>query len=175
MVFSRLGISPENLILSESPMKYFAESITYQYNKEFLGEMGRISAKYLKQFDIDQDVYFGNIDWDNLMKVVKNHTISFKELPKYPTVKRDLALLLDRNVKFGQIEEIARKTERKLLQDIMLFDVYEHDSLGANKKSYAVSFTLRDDSKTLTDKSIDKTMQNLISAFEKELNAAIRK
>ena len=175
MVFSRLGISPENLILSESPMKYFAESITYQYNKEFLGEMGRISAKYLKQFDIDQDVYFGNIDWNNLMKVVKSHSISFKELPKYPTVKRDLALLLDRNIKFAQIKEIARKTERKLLQDIMLFDVYEHDSLGANKKSYAVSFTLRDDSKTLTDKSIDKTMQNLISAFERELNATIRK
>jgi phenylalanyl-tRNA synthetase beta chain len=175
MVFSRLGIETEKLTTSESPMKYFAESITYQYNNEFLGEAGKISERYLKQFDIDQDVYFGNIDWDNLMKVVKNHSISFKELPKYPTVKRDLALLLDRNVTFGQIKEIARKTERKLLQDIMLFDVYEHESLGLNKKSYAVSFTLRDDSKTLTDKSIDKTMHNLISAFEKELNAAIRK
>ena len=175
MVFSRLGIAVDNLTTSESPMKYFAEAITYSYNREFLGEVGKISEKYLKQFDIDQDVFFGNINWDSLMKAVKNHAISFRELPKYPTVKRDLALLLDRNVTFGKIKEIALKTERKLLQEVMLFDVYEHESLGDNKKSYAVSFTLRDDSKTLTDKSIDKTMQNLIAAFEKELNAAIRK
>jgi phenylalanyl-tRNA synthetase beta chain len=95
-------------------------------------------------------------------------------LPKYPSVKRDLALLLDRGIKFSQIRAIALQTERNILRDINLFDVYESDSLGNNKKSYAVSFILRDETKTLTDKNIDKAMNNLIRAFEKDLNAQIR-
>ena len=109
-----------------------------------------------------------------LLKIIKIHAISFHELPKYPSVRRDLALLLDRGVKFSQIRDIAFKTEKNILQDVNLFDVYESDSLGKNKKSYAVSFILRDDLKTLTDKNIDKVMNNLIRAFEKELNAQIR-
>ena len=95
-------------------------------------------------------------------------------LPKYPSVKRDLALLLDRSIKFSQIRDIAFRTERNTLQEINLFDVYESDSLGKNKKSYAVSFLLRDDQRTMTDKNIDKIMNNLIKAFENDLNAQIR-
>jgi phenylalanyl-tRNA synthetase beta chain len=106
--------------------------------------------------------------------MLKNHFISFRELPKYPSVKRDLALLLDRSIKFSQIRDIALRTERNILRDISLFDVYESDSLGINKKSYAVTFILRDEMKTLTDKNIDKVMNNLIRAFGKELNAHIR-
>ena len=109
-----------------------------------------------------------------LLTAVRDHTVSYSELPKYPWVKRDLALLLDKRVKFEQIREIAFKTERHILQSVDLFDVYESDSLGENKKSYAVSFVLRDDLKTLTDKNIEKTMNNLVNAFEKELNARIR-
>ena len=126
------------------------------------------------KFDIGQDVYYGHIEWDLLLELIKTHSISFHELPKYPSVSRDLALLLDSGVKFGQIKEIALRTEKNILQDINLFDVYESDNLGKNKKSYAVSFILRDDLKTLTDKNIDKVMNNLIKAFEKELNAQIR-
>jgi phenylalanyl-tRNA synthetase beta chain len=175
MVFERLGLNLSEFSHGESSKKYFAESVTYKYRNKPVAEAGRLSRKYLRQFDIDQDVYYGNIEWDNVLMLIKDHTISFRELPKYPSVKRDLALLLDSNIKFSQIREIAIKTERNLLKDISLFDVYESESLGRNKKSYAVSFTLRDDLKTLTDKNIDKVMNNLISAFERELNAQIRR
>jgi phenylalanyl-tRNA synthetase beta chain len=143
-------------------------------NNNIVAEAGRISKKYLSQFDIAQDVYYGHIEWDMVLKMLKNHFISFRELPKYPSVRRDLALLLDRSIKFSQIRDIALRTERNILRDISLFDVYESDSLGINKKSYAVSFILRDEMKTLTDNNIDKVMNNLIRAFGKELNAHIR-
>jgi phenylalanyl-tRNA synthetase beta chain len=174
MVFTRMGLKPETLVKKESDKKYFSESIAYLHNNKVIAETGKISRKYLSQFDIGQDVYYGNIEWDLLVRLVRDHAISFHELPKYPSVRRDLALLLDRGVKFSQIREIAFKTEKNILKEVSLFDVYESDSLGNNKKSYAVSFTLRDELKTLTDKNIDKVMNNLICAFEKELNAHIR-
>jgi phenylalanyl-tRNA synthetase beta chain len=174
MVLSRLGLKTENLTTSESDKKYFAESLTYIINNKVIAEAGRISKSYLAKFDIGQEVYYGHIDWDLLLKTIRNHKISFHELPKYPAVRRDLALLLDRGIRFSQIREIANKTERNILQEVNLFDVYESDSLGQNKKSYAVSFILRDDLKTLTDKNIEKVMANLIRVFEKELNALIR-
>ena len=174
MILSRFGIKPENLTIRESDKKYFAESLTYLFNNKIIAEAGRISKRYLTKFDIGQDVYYGHIEWDFLMKLIKTHTISFKELPKYPSVRRDLALLLDRGIKVQQIRELHYRTEKNILQDVNLFDVYESDSLGKNKKSYAVSFILRDDLKTMTDKNIDKIMNNLIRAFEKELNAQIR-
>jgi phenylalanyl-tRNA synthetase beta chain len=174
MVLSRLGINSDNLSMGDSDKKYFAESITYLFKNNIVAEIGRISKKYLVQFDINQDVYYGHIEWDQVMKMISKHEISFHELPRYPSVRRDLALLLDRGIKFSQIREIALRTERNILHDINLFDVYESDSLGNNKKSYAVSFILRDELKTLTDKNIDKVINNLIRAFEKELNAQIR-
>ena len=174
MIFSRLGIKPETLTSGESDKKYFTESVTYLFNNKLIAEAGRISKKYLTQFDIGQDVYYGHIEWDFLLKLIKNHIVSFSELPKYPAVRRDLALLLDRGIKFSRIREIALRTERNILHELSLFDVYESDNLGKNKKSYAVSFTLRDDLKTMTDKNIEKVMANLIKAFEKELDAQIR-
>lgn len=174
MVLTRLGIRPDSLLNAESDKQYFAESITYISDNNNIAEAGRISGKYLRQFDISQDVYYANIDWDLLLKIIRNHSISFRELPRYPSVRRDLALLVDRSIKFSQIREIALQTERNLIRDINLFDVYESDTLGNNKKSYAVSFILRDEKKTLTDKNIDKVMNNLIKMFEKELNAHIR-
>jgi phenylalanyl-tRNA synthetase beta chain len=174
MILSRLGIMPENLTTGESNKKYFAESLTYLFNNKIVAEAGRISKRYLLHFDIDQDVYYGHIEWDFLLSLIKTYSISFRELPKYPSVRRDLALLLDRGVKFGRIREIALQTEKNIIHDISLFDVYESDSLGKNKKSYAVSFILHDDLKTMTDKNIDNVMNNLIRAFERELNAQIR-
>jgi phenylalanyl-tRNA synthetase beta chain len=174
MVLARLGIRPENLSAGESDKGYFSESFTFSHKNNLVAECGRISKKYLSQFDISQDVYYGHIDWDLVVDMVKDHSISFSELPKYPSVRRDLALLLDRSVKFSRIREIAQQTEKNILREINLFDVYESDSLGNNKKSYAVSFILRDDMKTLTDKNIDKVMNSLIRAFEKELDAHIR-
>lgn len=174
MILSRLGLNPESISTGESDKKYFAESLTYLSNNKVVAEAGRISKSYLIKFDIGQDVYYAHIDWDLLLKMIKTHNISFRELPKYQSVRRDLALLLDREIKFGQIREIALKTERNILQAVNLFDVYENDNLGNNKKSYAVSFILRDDLKTMTDKNIDKVMSNLIRAFGKEINAQIR-
>ena len=174
MILSRLGIKPENLATGDTDKKYFAEATTYLLNNKVIAEAGRVSKKYLAKFDIGQDVYWGHIDWDFLMKAIRTHSVSFHELPKYPSVKRDLALLLDRSVKFSQIRDIAYRTERNNLHDISLFDVYESDSLGKNKKSYAVSFLLRDDQRTMTDKNIDKIMNSLIKAFENDLNAVIR-
>lgn len=174
MILSRLGIKPENLSIGESDRKYYAESLTYIINNKVVAEAGRISKNYLRKFDIGQDVYYAHIDWDLILKLIKNHSISYKELPKYPSVRRDLALLLDRSVKFRQIRDIAFRTEKNVLNDVTLFDVYENDNLGKNKKSYAVSFFLRDELKTMTDKNIDKVMSNLIRAYETELNAQIR-
>jgi phenylalanyl-tRNA synthetase beta chain len=174
MILSRLGIKPESLSSGESGKKYFAESATYMFNNKMIAETGRISKNYLSKFDIGQDVYWGHIEWDVLLKLIKTQSISFHELPKYPSVKRDLALLIDRSIKFSQIRDIAFRTEKNILHDINLFDVYESDSLGKNKKSYAISFVLRDDLKTMTDMNIDKIMNNLIKAFENELNAQIR-
>jgi phenylalanyl-tRNA synthetase beta chain len=174
MILSRLGLDPDYLSKSESSRKYFAESVTWSFNNKLMAESGRISKEYLAKFDIGQDVYYAHFEWDLVLTAIKDHTLSYKELPKYPWVRRDLALLIDRNIKFGQIRDIAFRTEKHLLKSVDLFDVYESDSLGDNKKSYAVCFILRDDLKTLTDKSIEKVMNSLVSAFEKELSARIR-
>jgi len=174
MILSRLGIKPENLAPGESDKKYFAESACYLFNNKLIAEVGRVAKSYLAKFDIGQDVYWGHLEWDFLLKLIKTHSISFHELPRYPSVKRDLALLLDRSIKFSQIRDIAFRTEKKVLHEIYLFDVYESDSLGENKKSYGVSFILRDDLKTMQDKNIDRIMNNLLKALESELNAQIR-
>ena len=174
MVLSRLGIDTSSLMNGESTKKYFAESITYMLDNRLVAETGRISKSYLARFDIGQDVYYSHIDWDLIMKMIRKNIISYSELPKYPSVRRDLAILIDKNVTFRQIKEIAFRTERNVLHEVGLFDVYESDTLGTNKKSYAVSFILRDNLKTMTDKNIEKVINNLIRAFETELNAKIR-
>jgi len=174
MVMSRLGIIPENLSRGESDRKYFSESFTWSFNNIAVASAGKISKSYLAKFDIGQDVYYGHIEWDYLLKIVKENAVNYSELPKYPWVRRDLALLLDKGVKFEQIRELAFRTERHILHDVDLFDVYESESLGNNKKSYAVSFILLDNLKTLTDKSIEKTMNSLATALEKDLGAKIR-
>ncbi|MCX6303177.1 MAG: phenylalanine--tRNA ligase subunit beta [Bacteroidia bacterium] len=174
MILSRLGIATDSLSSGESNKRYFSESFTWSDNKKVVAEAGMISREYLNKFDISQDVYYAHIDWDLVIKLIKNHSVSYNELPKYPWVRRDLALLLDKDIKFGQIREIAFRTEKHILQVVDLFDVYESDTLGQNKKSYAVSFILRDDLRTLIDKNIEKTMNNLVAAFEKEAGAKIR-
>ncbi len=175
MIFSRLGIKPGLLANGQSSKRiYFSESVTYTFNNKLVAETGKISKSYLEKFDINQDVFYSHIEWDLILKIIRNNNISFQELPKYPSVRRDLAILLDRECKFSQVREIAFRTEKNLLQDVGLFDVYESESLGKNKKSYAVSFIIRDNLKTLTDKTIDNIMKSLAKAFENELGARIR-
>lgn len=174
MVLARLGIDPDRIEKGKSDRKYFAESVTWMAGKKLIAEAGRISKNYLDRFGINQKVYYANIEWDTLLSEVKDHKVFYSELPKYPWVRRDLALLVDRSVKFSQIRDIAFRTEKHILKSVDLFDVYESDSLGENKKSYAVSFILRDDLRTLTEKNIEKVMNSLIDAYTKELNASIR-
>ncbi len=174
MIFSRLGIDTMLLANGKSQKKYFAESITYVLNNKVLAETGKLSKSMLSRFDIGQDVFYSHIEWDQVTRLIGRKAIEFTELPKYPSVRRDMAMLLDRGTRFGRIRDIAFKTEKNVLRDVSLFDVYESDSLGADKKSYAVSFILRDDLRTLTDKNIDRVMESLRRAFEKELDAKIR-
>jgi phenylalanyl-tRNA synthetase beta chain len=174
MVLTRLGISTALLMNGESSRKYFAESVTFMFNNKVVAETGRISKSYLAKFDIGQEVFYSHLDWDYVLKMIKNNSISYRELTKYPSVRRDLAMLVDKSIKFGQIKDIAFRTERNVLKEVSLFDVYESDSIGTNKKSYAVSFILRDDLKTMTDKNIEIVINNLIRAFESELGAKIR-
>ena len=133
-----------------------------------------VTKKMLKAFDVDNEVYYADLNWKELMKAIRSVKVSYKEISKFPAVKRDLALLLDKKVQFAEIEKIAYETEKKLLKEVSLFDVYEGKNLEAGKKSYAVSFLLQDESQTLNDKMIDKIMSKLVKNLEDKLGAKLR-
>lgn len=137
--------------------------------------LGAVNAQKLKQFDIKQTVWFADFNWLNLLGLLQKSDNFYKEIPKFPAVRRDLALVLDRGVKFEAVEAAAKTVKSPLLQQLNLFDVFENEKLGTNKKSYAVSFTFQDSQKTLTDKEIDAVMEKLVKAFEGQLQAEIRK
>lgn len=134
-----------------------------------------VKKSILKHFDINSEVFYADINWDKVIKASSNNTVKYKEVPKFPEVRRDLALVINKEITYQQIEELATKTERNILKSINLFDVYEGEKIESGKKSYAVSFILQDDEKTLNDKQIDKVMERLMEAFEKNLQAVIRK
>jgi phenylalanyl-tRNA synthetase beta chain len=143
-------------------------------NGKVIAQLGTVHQKLQKQFEIEAPVYYADLSMDNIIVEQRNNKTLFNELPKYPEVRRDLALLLNKETGFSQIRELAFRAERKLLRAVDLFDVYEGKGVPEDKKSYAVSFTLRDDEKTLNDKQIDKIMQKLIFQFDKELGAKLR-
>jgi len=174
MIPDRLGINLHSLSVKDADKSWFREGLAYYSGENEIVSFGSVSRKYLNIFDIKQDVFYAHINWENLLKLHKKNKISFKELPKFPWVRRDLALLVDRSIAFGRIRQIAFNTEKHLLREVDLFDVYENDSLGKDKKSYAVSFILRDDNKTLTDNNIEKIMNSLTGAFSRELGATLR-
>ncbi len=152
----------------------FSRGLVYYYKSEIMIEAGFVHPSILKSFEIDNDVFYADIYWDTLIKGLKDHEILFRELPRYPEVKRDLALLLDREVKYDEIKKLAFETEKKLLKRINLFDVYQGDKIPEGKKSYAISFILQDESKTLSDKDIDRIMKKLMSVYTTKLKAEIR-
>ena len=173
-ILVKLGIDLNQMQQNEVKKDIFTDGLTYSVNNKILVDFGVVNKKILKTFDINVSVYYAEFNWDNLLKVTAKHSIRFTEIPKYPEVRRDLALLIDKEVRFNQIKELAYKTEKKLLKQVSLFDVFEGEKLGNHKKSYAVSFILLDENKTLTDKQIDKIMNNFIRVFEKEIGAQIR-
>ena len=171
-ILSRLGLDKK---VTSLPFEndVFAEGLALAVGKEVIVEFGTVKKSVLKYFDIKQEVLYADFAWDKIQKYVSTK-IKFTDIPKYPEVRRDLALLLDENVKFEQIYNIAKQTEKGLLKDVNLFDVYQGNNLPEGKKSYAISFILQDDSKTLTDTQIDKIMSKLQGNFESQLGASLR-
>ncbi len=172
-IFKRLNFDTEKLKTDETSSSIFAYGIKHTINNKLLVELGLVSNKYLSQFGIEQDVYYADIHWDN---IIKNLPVvpTFRKISKFPKVRRDLALLLDKNIKFSEIQQLAYKTERKYLKKVSIFDVFESEKIGKNKKSYALSFILQDKTKTLKDRQIDKIMKKLQTNFERQLGAELR-
>jgi len=174
-VLRRIGLKPGMTVRKKSENPIFAAGLTIENRGgKKLVEMGVLTKKLQKQFGIDNTVYYAEMNWTQLMKATKKNEVLFTEVPKFPAVSRDLALLVDNAVEFAQIEQVARQTEKKLLKKVELFDVYEGDKLPAGKKSYAVNFILQDEEKTMGDKQIDAIMQKLIANIKKQLNAELR-
>ena len=170
-VLERLGISKTKNIPVEA--KIFAEGIAIQVGNVTLVEMGNIKKTVLKNFDIKQDVFYADFNWNGILKLIATK-IKYQEISKYPEVKRDLALLVDEEVTFEKIYAISKLSEKVILKDVSLFDVYHGKNLPDGKKSYALRFVLQDNSKTLNDKEIDSIMTKLQLNFEQELGAVLR-
>ena len=174
-ILQRIGLKPGMMVQkkSENPVFSVGLQIENRGGKKLL-EMGVLSKKTLKQFDLHQPVYFAELNWTQLMKATKKNEVLYTEISKHPAVSRDLALLVDQSVEFAQIEQIALQTEKKLLKKVELFDVYEGKNLSEGKKSYAVNFILQDTEKTMNDKQIEAIMNKLIANLKKQLNAELR-
>ena len=174
-ILRRIGMPQGMLVISKTENDIFSTGLTIKNRGgKIFAEMGIVSKKILHKAGIDRDVFFADINWTQATKAVKTAKVDFHELSKFPAVSRDLALLLDKNIEFAQIEQIARQTEKKLLKSVELFDVYEGKNLPAGKKSYAVNFILQDEQKTMGDKQIDAIMNKLIANLKKQLNAELR-
>ena len=174
-IVKRLGVNPGIMVCEHSDNNVFGKALVLKTRAgKVLCEMGTVCHKILKKMDIAQDVFYADLNWDNLMRAIKKNETLYHDISKFPSVSRDLALLIDKSVQFEQIEQIARQTEKKLLKSVELFDVYEGKNLPDGKKSYAVNFILQDESKTLTDKQIDAIMTKLINNLKQKLGAELR-
>jgi phenylalanyl-tRNA synthetase beta chain len=173
-MLTRLGLDTRQAQVDTVDSDIFSAGLEYKFNNQLVAQVGYVSAKVKKLTDVEADVFYGDLNWTAILKMLDKNGVSYSPLPKYPEVRRDLALLLDSSVTFNSIKEIAYKTERKLLRHVSIFDVYEGKNIPEGKKSYAISFFLRDDEKTLKDKQIDKVIKKLLGAFERELNAQLR-
>lgn len=173
-LLKRFGYDADSLEAVEAPEDVFDYGLQLMDNGKPVVWFGLVNSKLRDTLDIKPEVFFAEIRWDLLTAQAGKVKIALKEIARFPEVRRDLALLIDSNIEFAQVRKVAFATERKLLKRVNLFDVYQGANLGANKKSYAVSFTLQDETKTLTDNQIDKTMDNLVKAFQKEIGAQLR-
>lgn len=173
-IFKRLNIDSSHIILKEYNELCYSEGIEILIQNKRIGTLGKINEEVIKYFDIKQDCFYAELDYSEIIGLSAEKSILYKELPRYPEVRRDLALLLDKSIRFSEIEKIARKTDKLLIKKIDLFDIYEGENLGKDKKSYAVSFILQDEQKTLTDAEIEMVMEKLAKAFENQLGAQIR-
>ena len=174
-ILTRLGVPFGALVFGEAKNDIFSASQTISNRGgKLIVQFGIVSKKQTSKLEIESPVYFADINWNALMKTVKNKNVSFTEIPKFPAVSRDLALLLDKNIEFAEIERIAYQSEKKVLKEVRLFDVYEGKNLEKGKKSYAVNFLLQDEQKTMNDKQIEAIMNKIEQNICKQLNAKVR-
>lgn len=175
-ILRRLRINMGRIVAEPAKAKYFAEGLDLMFkdSKKVIVSLGRLAKPTLKKMDCKQDVYYADFNWDLLLKSIPTQEVTFSEIAKNPEVRRDLALLIDKNVTFDAVEKLAFETEKKLLKKVGLFDVYEGDRIEEDKKSYAVSFIFQDKDKTLSDKQIESIMTKLQKNFETRLGAKIR-
>ena len=174
-IFLRFGLNLRDFVISRQKDDIYATALAIcTRGGKLLATLGVVTRKVLKMIDIDNEVYYAELNWNELMKAASKIKVNYTELTKFPAVKRDLALLIDKQVEFAEIERIAYETEKKLLKAVTLFDVYEGKNLEAGKKSYAVSFLLQDENATLNDKQIDKIMSRLVKNLEDKLGARLR-
>lgn len=174
-ILVRLGVDMKRIVMGKLNNDIYSAGLTIRSGAgRQLGTLGIVSKKICKQLDVDAEVYYAELSWTALMKETKKAAVTFSEISKFPAVKRDLALLIDKNVQFADIEKIAKESDRKLLKEVSLFDVYEGKNLPAGKKSYAVSFYLQDENKTLNDKQIDAIMKKIQTNLEQKLGAQLR-
>jgi len=173
-IMGRVGLASGLLQAQEVDAGYFSDGLTYSFNGTKIAEMGILDPSLTGQFDIESTVYYADINWSGMLKAIKGFQITMKEIPKYPEVRRDLSMIIDKTVPFSRIREIALKSGKEMVKSVTLFDVYESEKLEKGKKSYAVGIVLQDESKTLTDKEIDKIMDRLQVNLEKQIDARIR-
>ena len=172
-ILKRLGIN--NIKGKTSQFSYLDDAFSFSIKKDVVASFGSVSSPLLSKFGIKNEVLYAEIEWGLLTERLKHNNTKYKEINKFPAVRRDLALLLDKDIEFSTLNNIAKQTENKLLKSVNLFDVYEGDKLPKGKKSYALSFALESSEKTLTDKEIDEVMSNLIQSFEQKVGAEVRK
>jgi phenylalanyl-tRNA synthetase beta chain len=173
--FRKTGIPLWKLQSIETDRRVFSAGESFSLNGKALLTLGKLHPSILKPFDIKQDVFYAEVDWLTLLKTVNPESVKFRDVPRFPEVRRDLALLLDRSVLFADLEALAYRIGKGLLKAVNLFDVYEGDKIEAGKKSYAISFSMQDEQKTLTDQEVEKLMKKLAEAFERDFGATVRK
>ena len=174
-ILVRLGVAIDKVNIERLESELYDDGLVIKApNGKALGLIGIVARKVLKMMDIDQTVFYADLDWKQLLKQNKQYKAVIEDLPKYPEVKRDFALLVDKNIEFADLARAAFDTERKLLKNVFLFDVYEGKNLEEGKKSYALSFILQDKENTLKDKQIEFIMSRLQKTFEDKFNATLR-
>jgi phenylalanyl-tRNA synthetase beta chain len=174
-IFTRLGVPQGMFVVSNTENNIFSQGQTIKNRGgKVIAEIGVVSAAMQKKVGLNVPVFYADVNWTALTKLCQKNNVEFKEISKYPAVSRDLALLVDKNVEFAQIEQIARQSEKKILKSVELFDVYEGKNLPDGKKSYAVNFILQDENKTLNDKQIDAIMKKLTANMTNKLGAELR-
>ncbi len=174
-VLTQAGVNIGELVCGELDSDLFDYGLVYLTKAgQVVVQLGAVSSALVNDAGIDTEVFFADMNWDVVLEVLKSHKVSYREISKFPEVKRDLSLLIADSVKFADLEELAYGVERKFLKAVSIFDVYKGDKLPAGKKSYALSFVLQDEAKTMKDKQVDRIMNNLIAAYKKEFAAEIR-